>query len=386
MIWDFQFHLPTTILFGQGKIGELGERIRQLGGSKVFLVTDKGLVKAGIVDQVTALLKNAELEYVVFDEVLPNPRDTDCHRAAAVAREHGVDMLVGLGGGSAMDTAKAVGTLLTHEGHIRDFYGVNKLERPITPLICVPTTAGTGSEATSFSVITDTETKVKECIFDGRIAPKAAILDPELTISMPKSITAATGMDALTHAIEAYVCTIADPITDALALYAIETIVKYLPLAVENGSDLEARKQMLVGSLIAGMAFGNSDLGGVHAMAEPLGGLYDTPHGVANAMFLPIVFAFNISADVHKHAIVAQRLGVNPDGKTLEETALAGADLLKKLSERIGIPKLKDLGYVNPDDFEFLAEGATKNICNATNPRKAKKEDYLQLFHDAYAQ
>lgn len=384
MIWDFQFHLPTRIEFGNGKVQELASRVRELGGEKVLLVTDQGIVKSGILQKVTDILKNGSIDFVVYDQVKPNPRDVDCMDAYRLAKEAGVDLLIGLGGGSSMDTAKAVGTLLTHCGEIKDWYGLNALERPISPLICIPTTAGTGSEITFFSVVTDTQTKLKMNILDIRVAPKIALLDPELTVTLPPHVTASTGMDALTHAIEAYTCTISEPITDALALYAIDLIVQYLPTAVQEGSNIEARKNMLAASLIAGIAFGNSDVGGVHCMAEALGGLYDTPHGVANSMLLPYVFEYNIPADVEKHAVVAQRLGASRDGKSALETALEGVELLKKLAETVQIPKMKDLGNVNPTDFSYLAEAATQNVSAPSNPRKASKEDYLQLFQKAF--
>ncbi|RRN69284.1 iron-containing alcohol dehydrogenase [Peribacillus simplex] len=384
MIWNFNFNLPTSIEFGNGKVKNIGKRAKELGGKKALLITDKGLAQTGILQKVTDSLDQESVNYIVFDEITPNPKDVDCHRAYQQFKDEEIDLLIGLGGGSSMDTAKAIGTLLTHGGELRDRYGLNLLEREITPLICIPTTSGTGSEVTTGSVITDTVTKQKEAILDIKLAPKLAILDPELTLTLPKSITAATGMDALTHAIEAYTSNIAEPISDALSLYAIELIAKYLPLAVENGNDLEARKNMLVASLIAGMAFDNADLGAVHAMAEPLGGLYDTPHGVANSIFLPHVFEFNIPSNLEKHAIVAEKLGANKVGKTIEETAYDGVVLLKELARKIGIPDFRDLGNVNPEDFPFLAEGASVHLCTQANSRKVTPADYLELFQKTY--
>ncbi|RNB84531.1 iron-containing alcohol dehydrogenase [Brevibacillus fluminis] len=384
MIWDFLFQLPTRIEFGNGKVKELAQRVLELGGKKALLVTDQGIVKSGILDVVTGVLEAGGIAYAVYDQVKPNPRDVDCMSAYQLAKEAEVDVLIGLGGGSSMDTAKAVGTLLTHGGEIKDWYGLNVLEKPITPLICIPTTAGTGSEITFFSVITDTNTKLKMNILDAKVAPKIALLDPELTVTLPAHVTASTGMDALTHAIEAYTCNISEPITDALALYAIDLIVENLPLAVEDGGNLEARRNMLAGSLIAGIAFGNSDVGGVHCMAEALGGLYDTPHGVANSMLLPYVFEYNIPADPRKHAIVAEKLGAKRNGRTDEEVAQEGVQLLKDLAKTVSIPKMKELGNVNPEDFRYLAEAATKNVSAPSNPRPATMEDYLKLFYTAY--
>ncbi|GED12328.1 iron-containing alcohol dehydrogenase [Aneurinibacillus migulanus] len=384
MIWDFQFNLPTRIEFGIGKVKELGRRIRELGGNRVLVVTDKGLVEHGVAGKVLAVLEQEKLDYVVYDETKPNPRDVDCIAAYGLAQGKEIDFIVGLGGGSSMDTAKAVGTLLSHGGELSDWYGLNTLKKPITPLICLPTTAGTGSEITFFSVITDTVTQLKMNIVDVHVAPRIALLDPELTLTLPPSVTASTGMDALTHAIEAYTCTIAEPITDGLALHAIDLIVEHLPTAVQNGNHLIARKNMLAASLIAGIAFGNSDVGGVHCMAEAMGGLYDTPHGVANSILLPYVFEYNIPSNPQKHAVVAQRLGARKEGKSTEELAYEGVRLLKQLAETVGIPKMKELGYVNPKDFPYLAEGAIHNVSAPSNPRKASQEDYIRLFEKAY--
>jgi len=386
MLWDFQFNVPTRIAFGMGKINELGHRVNEFGGSKVLVVTDKGLIQYGVAQKVFDVLEQAGVDYVVYDKTKPNPRDTDCMEAYHFARQEGVDLLIGLGGGSSMDTAKAVGTLLSHGGSIQDWYGLNTLQHAITPTICIPTTAGTGSEVTFFSVITDTSTNLKMNILDVHVAPVLALLDPELTLTLPSSVTASTGMDALTHAIEAYTCNIAEPITDALALYAMDMIITNLPKAVHDGTDLEARKNMLMGSLIAGIAFGNSDVGGVHCMAEALGGLYDTPHGVANSILLPYVFEYNIPSNPAKHAVVAERLGVIRQGQSDEELAKEGVVRLMQLAETVGIPKMRDLHNINPADFPYLAEGATKNVSAPSNPRPATQEDYLELFHKAYGQ
>ncbi|MFJ5789914.1 iron-containing alcohol dehydrogenase [Lysinibacillus sp. NPDC093197] len=384
MVWNFNFNLPTSIEFGNGTVKNVGKRAKELGSKKALIITDKGLAQTGILKKVTDSLEQEGIPFLVYDDIMPNPKDVDCVKAYEQFKNENIDLLVGLGGGSSMDTAKAIGVLFTHEGELKDRYGFNLLDHDITPLICIPTTSGTGSEVTTGSVITDTITKQKEAILDIKLAPKLAIVDPELTLSLPKSITAATGMDALTHAIEAYTSNIAEPISDALSLYAIEIIAKYLPLAVENGNDVEARQNMLGGSLIAGMAFTHADLGAVHAMAEPLGGLYDTPHGVANSIFLPYVFEYNIPSNVEKHATVAVKLGARTEGKTIEEIAQEGVVLLHELSNKIGIPKFSDLDNVHPDDFEFLAEGAFNHLCTMTNSRKLSKDDYLKLFQMTY--
>lgn len=385
MLKNFRFNLPTRIEFGKGIVNHLGTYINELCGKRILIITDQGLRQAGVTDNVFKVLERENIEYHIFDDVKPNPRDIDCMKAYELAKEKEINLLIAVGGGSSMDTAKAVGTLLSHGGNISDWYGLNKLKEPITPLICIPTTSGTGSEITPFSVVTDTSTKLKMNILDINVSPKIALLDPELTKTMPPLITASTGMDALTHAIEAYTCNLAEPITDALALYAIELIVNNLEEAVANGDNLEARESMLVGSLIAGIAFGNADVGGVHCMAEALGGLYDTPHGIANSMLLPYVFDYNISSNISKHAKIATLLGADPGIYTSEEEiAKEGVKILLHIADKIGIPKMKDIENISISDFEYLAEASTKNVSASSNPRKATKEDYLDLFYKAY--
>ncbi|GAA0428340.1 iron-containing alcohol dehydrogenase [Lentibacillus halophilus] len=384
MTIEFEFNLPTKIEFGRGKLKKLGNFINDINGKKVLIVTDKGLVKSGIIDKVKKILDDEKISYTVFDEVKPNPKDVDCERAYKLALQENVDSLIGIGGGSSMDTAKAVGTLLTHGGKLKNWYGFDKLRKTIPPLICIPTTAGTGSEITTFSVITDTETNYKMNIVDLKVAPQIALLDPELTISLPKEVTASTGMDALTHAIEAYTCNVSQPITDGLALHAIDLITEHLPIVVKDGENMESRERMLAASLMAGISFGNADVASVHCMAESLGGLYDTPHGVANSMMLPYVFEYNIPSNMEKHSIIARRLGA--DKFDLEKNAYEGVLLLKKLAEDLNIPRMSDLEYINPEDFEYLAEGALNNISHPSNPRKIMKKDYVDLFKKIYAE
>jgi alcohol dehydrogenase len=380
---NFSFELPTRIEFGSGVISKVSEEVQNLGGKKVLIVADKGVIGAGLVKPVESSLNAAGIDYVIFDQIVPNPRDHDCEDGYRFAQEENVDAIVAVGGGSSMDTAKAIGTLLTHGGKVQDWCGFQLLKRPITPLIAIPTTAGTGSEVTPFAVITDTTIHTKLNIFDPKAAAKVALVDPEVLMSLPSKLVASTGMDALTHAVEAYTCTIASPITDACALYAMELIEKNLRKAVKE-PDLEACRNMMLGSNIAGIAFGYSDVGGVHCMAEALGGLYDMPHGVANAILLPTVFEFNIPADPQKHADVAKALGVDITGLSVEEAALKGVEALQKLSDDVGIPKMKELEEIKPEDFEKLSEAAAKNVSAESNPRPAGAKEYLELFYKAY--
>ncbi|MDR3363927.1 MAG: iron-containing alcohol dehydrogenase [Clostridiales Family XIII bacterium] len=379
----YSFALPTRIEFGGGAIEKTGKEAKALGATKVMLVADKGVIAAGLTKAAEESLKKEGLPFIVFDQVVPNPRDIHCEAGYQIAKEAGVDVLVAVGGGSSMDTAKAIGTLLTNGKTVQDWCGFQLLEREITPLIAIPTTAGTGSEVTPFAVITDTATHVKLNIFDPKAAAKVALIDPAVLLKLPSHIMAATGIDAMTHAVEAYTCKVATPHTDAYALYAIDLIARNLRKAVSS-PDIDSCTGMMLGSTIAGIAFGYADVAAVHCMAEALGGRYDTPHGVANALFLPIVTEYNIPSDPVKHALAAKALGVNIDGKDLAEAAAAGVAALRKLCEDVGIPKMKDVEGIDPADFEALADAAEKNVSTPSNPREIAAKDYLGLFRKAY--
>ncbi|MDR2295443.1 MAG: iron-containing alcohol dehydrogenase [Clostridiales Family XIII bacterium] len=379
----YSFALPTRVEFGEGVIRTVGKEAKALGATKVLLVADKGVIAAGLTKAVEESLKAEGLPFVVYDQIVPNPRDIHCEEGYRLGKREGADLLVAVGGGSSMDTAKAIGTLLTHGKTVRDWCGFRLLERPITPLIAIPTTAGTGSEVTPFAVITDTETHVKLNIFDPMAAARVALIDPAVLLKLPSHIMAATGVDAMTHAVEAYTCNVANPHTDAYALYAIDIIIRNLRDAVK-APDIASCTGMMLGSTIAGIAFGYADVAAVHCMAEALGGRYDTPHGVANALFLPIVTEFNIPADARKYAQVARALGVNIDGMSPESAANEGVAVLKQLCADVGIPRMKDVEGVDPADFPALAEAAEKNVSTPSNPRKVTAKEYLYLFNKAY--
>lgn len=381
---NFSFYLPTRIEFGEGVLANAAEEVKGLGGSKVLLVTDKGVMDNDLATPVIDSLKKANLKVTIFDDVKSNPRDVDCLKAAELGKSEGVDVLVAVGGGSPMDTAKTVGALLTSGGTVHDYVGAQLLKKPILPLVCIPTTAGTGSEVTFFAVITDIARKIKMSILDTRLCASVALVDPVITKTLPAKLTASTGMDALTHAIEAYTCKLASPITDATAIYAIKLISSSLRDAVNDGNDLQARTSMMLGSLIAGIAFGNSDVAGVHCMAEAIGGLYDTPHGVANSIFLPYVMEYNVPGDIKKHADIARAMGIDTTGMSEQEAASAGAEAVKQLSKDVGIPLFKDLEKVDVNDFEFLAKNSAENISTESNCRPADENDYLELFKKAY--
>lgn len=379
----YSFELPTRIEFGEGIIKNVAVETKKLNAKKVMIVADKGVIEAGLVLPVQKSLKDAGISYLIFDKIVPNPRDTDCNDGYVLAKNEGIDTLIAVGGGSSMDTAKAIGTLLTHGGRIQDWCGFQLLKKGITPLIAIPTTAGTGSEVTPFAVITDTQHHVKLNIFDPKAAAKVALVDPSVLLKLPSHIMASTGIDAMTHAVEAYTCKLANPHTDAYAIYAIKLIQDNLRSAVAN-PDIESCTGMMLGSNIAGVAFGYSDVASVHCMAEALGGKYDTPHGIANAVLLPTVSEFNIPSNPKKYADIAIALGVKADGKSEEEVAMEGIKELQRLCDDVGIPKIKDIEGINPEDFEALSISAEKNVSTPSNPREVTAKDYLHLFTKAY--
>jgi alcohol dehydrogenase len=381
---SFLFQHQTVVDFGAGAVGRLGEHAARLEARRLLFVCDEGLERAGLADRVEEALAAAGIDVTRFTDVSPNPRDEECRAAADTALAAAAEAVLGLGGGSVMDTAKAAAALATNGGTVKDWEDPRRLARAPLPTLCVPTTAGTGSEVTFVAVITDEREHYKMTLLDPRLAPDVAVLDPELTLTLPPSLTAATGMDALTHAVEAYTGRAATPLTDVLALRSIELVAAHLRRAVSHGGDLEARAGMLLASLLAGMAFGNSDVGAVHCMGETVGGLYDTPHGVACAVFLPEVFEFNVVADPARHAVVARALGVPADGGDDAHLAAEGAGTIRRLMADIGIPRFRELDKVTPADFETMARMAAEHVCSPDNAREIGYDDYLALFVKAY--
>ncbi len=380
----YGFYIPTVTLMGIGAHKDLGAQIKSLGGKKPFICTDKGITKAGITEQIVELIrKDAGVEPVIFDETIPNPTDKNVHDGLKIFKDKKCDMIISLGGGSSHDAGKGIGIVATNGGNIRNYEGVNKSTKPMPPFIAINTTAGTASEMTRFCIITDTDRKVKMAIVDWRVTPNLAINDPLLMAGMPPLLTAATGMDALTHAIEAYVSTIATPVTDACALQAIDLISKYLRAAVANGQDMEARDRMAYAEYLAGMAFNNASLGHVHAMAHQLGGFYDLPHGVCNAILLPHVERFNMIAKMSRFADIARTLGERVDGLSQRAAAERALEAIKELSRDVGIPSgLKELG-VKEKDLRVMAENAQKDACGLTNPRCPKLDEVIEIYRTA---
>lgn len=324
--------------------------------------------------------QDAGVDCVVFDQTVPNPTDTNVHDGLKLFQEKKCDLIISLGGGSSHDCGKGIGIVSTNGGHIRDYEGVDKSKKAMPPFIAINTTAGTASEMTRFCIITNTSNHVKMAIVDWRVTPNVAINDPLLMAGMPPALTAATGMDALTHAVEAYVSIIATPVTDACALMAIELIAKNLRAAVANGADMVARDNMAYAEYLAGMAFNNASLGHVHAMAHQLGGFYDLPHGVCNAILLPHVEAFNLIAKVDRFVDIAKAMGENVAGLSPRAAADKALEAIKKLSADVGIPAgLAQLG-VKEKDLKTMAENAQKDACGLTNPRCPTLDDVIQIY------
>ncbi len=378
------YRVAPAIHFGYGVADRTGELARSFGVSRVLLVTDPGIRAAGICGQIEAALTASEISYEIYDQVSPNPRDYECLAAAERARESGAQAIVAVGGGSPIDVAKAAVGLATNPGTVADWLPPRTFTEMPLPLIAVPTTAGTGSEVTRSSVINDSDRQIKISLRDWNIAPKIAIVDPGLTIGLPPLLTASTGMDALTHAIEGYTCNRHNPISDGLALHAMRLIGPSLPVAVANGSDRVAREQMMLGSTIAGMAFSNTDVAAVHCIAESLGGRYDTPHGIANSTFLPWIFAHNAPADPRRHADVAVALGVATEDDEPAAAAEQASRFLVELGQTIGIPKFRELPGIEEDDFPWIASASVANLSNISNAREMGEADYLGILETAW--
>lgn len=380
---SYQFFMPSVNFMGPNCLEDAGKDIQALGFKKALIVTDKILNKIGLVKKLISVLEANQIEWVLFDGTYPNPTVGNVEEGLQILKENNCEFVISFGGGSPHDCAKGIALLAANGGSIRDYEGIDLSKKPQLSLIAVNTTAGTASEMTRFCIITDENRHVKMAIVDKNTTPIIAINDPLLMIEMPRSLTAATGMDALTHAVEAYVSTIATPITDACALKAVQLISDYLRIAVEDGKNEHARDMMAYAEFLAGMAFNNASLGYVHAMAHQLGGFYNLPHGVCNAVLLPYVQEYNASVSPKRLKDVASAMGVNTLSMTDEQGAQAAIDAIKKLSFDIGIPAgLKDLG-ANKEDLAKLATNALKDVCCLTNPKQASHEEIVAIYTKA---
>lgn len=377
-----EFFITAHNILGPGALDRSMPIVGKMGFKKALIITDASLSKMGMAKLVAEKLAAQKIDTAIFDQVNPNPTVSNVNAGLDALRKQGADLIVSLGGGSSHDCAKGVALVASNGGKIEDYEGLDKSTKPQLPLLAINTTAGTGSEMTRFTIITDERRHVKMAIIDRHVTPFMSVNDSELMEGMPAALTAATGMDALTHAFEAYVSTIATPLTDACAVKVVELVAKYLPTAVREPKNKLAREQMAYAQFLAGMAFNNASLGYVHAMAHQLGGFYDLPHGVCNALLLPHVQTFNMQA-------VRPRL--NELGKLLSDNNpdLKGLDVIsaiKKLADIVGIPKsLAELG-VKREDFPVLADNALKDVCGLTNPIQPEKEEVIGIFEEAYGE
>lgn len=375
-----RFVLNETSYHGAGAIKEIATEVKGRGFKKAFVCSDPDLIKFGVTKKVTDVLDNADIDYEIYSEIKPNPTIENVQTGVVAFKASGADCIIAIGGGSSMDTAKAIGIIIKNPdfADVRSLEGVAPTTNKCVPIIAVPTTAGTAAEVTINYVITDTQKNRKMVCVDPKDIPVVAVVDPDMMSSMPKGLTAATGMDALTHAIEGYITAGAWELSDMFHLKAIEIISNSLRGAVENTP--EGREGMALGQYVAGMGFSNVGLGIVHSMAHPLGALYDTPHGVANAIILPTVMEYNAPATGEKYRNIAKAMGVDGvDSMTIDEARKAAVNAVKKLSKDVGIPEnLKDI--VKPEDVDFLAQSAYDDACRPGNPRETSVEEIKELY------
>ena len=375
------FYMPPVTLMGPNAIKSLGAELASKELKKALVVTDSVLVEIGLVDNLTNELTAHGIEFAIYSGVQPNPTEKNIEDGLALLKQENADFVVSFGGGSSHDAAKGIALVAANGGHIRDYSkGVHLSKKPQLPLVTVNTTAGTASEMTVFAIITNEKDETKYPVVDKHFTPIIAVNDSELMVAMPKFLTAATGMDALTHAVEAYVSTAATPITDASAIKAIELIAQNLEKVVENGENREARDAMQYGEYLAGMAFSNASLGYVHSMAHQLGGVYDLAHGLCNAILLPEVSRFNAKVSPERFVDIAKAMGVDVTGMSQEQAIDAGIEAIETLSRNVGTAqRLADLG-VQQDKLAFMAQNALNDACSLTNPRQASLEEIIAIF------
>ena len=376
--------MPKENLFGVDTSAQVGKKAKEWGAKKALIICGSSILKTGYVERIIGYLKEEEIDTVLYSNVSPNPTDSNVAEGVSLLQQAACDLVVAIGGGSSLDCAKAIALVAANGGTVYDYEGIDKSAKEMVPLITINTTAGTASEMTRISVITNTKEARKMIIVDKNITPKLTINDPALMVSLSPEFTAGTGMDALTHAIEAYVSTLSNPITDANAFQAIRLIGQYLPQAVKDGENIEARTQMACAQFLAGMAFNNALLGNAHALAHPLGSIYDLPHGLCNAILLPYVMNYNLQTKPDKFRNIALALGVNVAGVTVEEAAELSVKAVRELAKQIGIPERLSVIGVKEEDLPKLAEMASKDPCALFNPRPSKYEDLLELLKTAY--
>lgn len=381
----YNFYMPSTSYLGINSIKELATEINNRDFTKALIVTDSILVKIGLINSITNVLESNNTEYVIYSETKQNPTIENVDAGLKLLKDNNCDFIISFGGGSPHDAAKGMALLATNGGKISDYEGVNLSKKPQLPLISINTTAGTASEMTRFCIITDEKRHIKMAIVDKNVTPIISVNDPILMTNMPQSLTAATGMDALTHAIEAFTSTIANPITDACAEKAIEIIRENLRIAVEEGENIDAREKMAFAEYLAGMAFNNASLGYVHAMAHQLGGMYNLPHGVCNAILLPHVLKYNSShISFDKMKKIAILMGVDPHSITKENVSEKAINEIISLSKEINIPNGLEILGAKEEDFFILAENAMKDACGLTNPKVPSHQDVIDIYKSAF--
>lgn len=377
------FFIPSVNVIGNGALKDAMNTMKEYGYRRALIVTDAVLNKLGVAADIQKRLQEFDILSVVFDGTHPNPTTVNVEEGLEMLRANDCDCVISLGGGSPHDCAKGIALVAANGGDIRDYEGVDRSAKPQLPMIAINTTAGTASEMTRFCIITDVTRHIKMAIVDKHVTPVLSVNDSSLMEGMPKGLTAATGMDALTHAIEAYVSIAATPITDACALKAITMIVENLPTAVENGSDSEAREAMAYAQFLAGMAFNNASLGYVHAMAHQLGGFYNLPHGVCNAVLLPHVQVFNSKVAAARLRDCAKAMNIDVSAMSNEQGAEACVEAIRKLARQVNIPAgLRELN-VKEEDIPVLATNALKDACGLTNPIQATHEEIMAIFRAA---
>jgi alcohol dehydrogenase len=383
----YQFYMPPVSFMGVGALQRCGRELKTNKGlTKALVVTDQVLHKIGATAPVEQMLKDAGIDYVFYDKVAPNPTIEQVEEGVKVYKDAGADGIISFGGGSPHDAAKGIGIVVSNGGHIQDYEGVDKMKQDMPMMVAINTTAGTASELTRFTIISDHVRLTKMAIVDWRCTPSIAVNDPNLMVGMPKGLTAATGMDALTHAIEAYVSNSSFPITDASALHAMRLIPTYLPTAVRDPTNIKARDMMSYAEYLAGMAFNSAGLGYVHAMSHQLGGFYDLPHGVCNAVLLPAVQEHNAKHVPELFIDIAGAMGITGVAEDSDQAISKVLDRIRSLSKEVGIPpNLKVLG-AKPEDFPTLATNAMKDACALSNPVEISHEDIMALFQQAYDQ
>jgi len=383
-----EFSVPSLILTGSGASQQVGEQCNKRGLCKGLIVTDETIRSSGIVPRIEQALSQSGIAYSIYDGVATEPVIEFVEEGLEMYREEGCDFVLAVGGGSPIDTAKAIAVMTTNEGSISDYKGIGNIPEKGAPLVAVPTTAGTGSEATVYTIITDAATDVKMLIGSAFVMPDMAIVDPLLTVSSPPGVTAATGIDALVHAIEAYVSVKAQPMSDIFALSAIELISGNLRQAWANGEDLAAREKTMLGALQAGIAFSNSSVALVHGMSRPIGAYFHLAHGVSNAVLLVVVMEFSLTGNARRYAEIAQALGENTDGLTDLQAAELAVQAVRRLVSDVNIPPLHELIQ---DEEEFcrlapqMAEDAIDSGSPGNNPRQATKEEIIELYKLAYS-